>query len=1566
MSRKQSTPAELLAENKSLRAQLKKTETALRRQTAGYEKEIAALQESSLFYRIVTEHTYEWEIWENPDGSYRYVSPACKRISGYAASAFYKEPQLFSKLIVPEDQQVWAGHRREAKDAPGLKEIQFRIRRRDGGIRWIEHVCQPVVDDQGKFNGYRANNRDITERKRLEDVSKHMVNELHRSEEQYRILSNQFEAILDHLPALIFYKDQKNNFVRVNSYLAQGHGKAKKELEGKNLAEIYPKADADKYYEDDLAVMNSGFAKLNIEERWQTEDSVRWLNTSKIPFLDDSGDIIGIIGMSTDITERKQVEEALHLAEEKYRNIFENSLDGIFQSTPEGHFITVNPALARMWGYESPEDLLAGVTAIEHQVYVDPNRRSEFMRVIRQQGSISGFEYQAYRKDGSVMWVSENARAVYDEQGALRYYEGSIEDITARKQAEEALRQSEERFRDLFENSPIAIWEEDFSEVKMVVEDLKRKGVADLRAYLAAHPEMIAKCIELVKILNVNQTAVKLYEAPGKSELLGELSRTFTPASQESFRNEILVIAAGKLDFQSETTMHTFRGKPRHIAIKWTVMPGYERTYAKVLVSVIDITERIQAEEALQYQIELEKLIIQISNRFINLSVKDVDRGIHDALRQTGEFMEVDRSYLFRIYEDGTRMDNTHEWCAAGIEPQIDNLKDLPTEMFPWWMEKLRRSEDVYIPHVADLPPEAGAEKEILQAQDIQSLIVIPMFYAGNLAGFLGFDAVQVERIWSEQSIFLLRIMGEIIVNAIQRQRAEAELRAGEERYRTLVNEIGDGLYVTDVHGVLTFANPALSSALGFDRPEDVIGHTFMEFVAPSMLNEIQQRYATAMQTGEAGTILEVEIVRRDGTRACLEIKPVDIIVDGKVAGSRGIVSDITERKQAEEQIRKLNAELEQRIEARTAELKNSEERYRQLFNSSSDVTFVFEVSPMGKAGKFIEVNEAACQQLGYTRQELLQKSPMTILSLSSMKDRHQLARSMAKAGKVVFETWLRAKDGRQIPFEVNAHRFELQGQWMVLAVGRDITERLQAAEMLRESEEKYRTLFESSRDAMMTLAPPEWRFTSGNPATITMFGAKDEVEFTSKAPWEFSPEIQPDGRPSQEKARQMIETALREGSNFFEWTHKRMNGEEFPATVLLTRIERKGDVTLQATVRDITGQKQAEVLIRTAKEEAEAASRAKSEFLARMSHELRTPLNSILGFAQLLEMSKKESLTTAQQNWVRRIIRAGHHLLVLINEVLDIARIEAGRMSIPAETVDVSQVMREAIDLMLPQSIAHQIKLEALCPPKPVFVLADKQRFKQALLNILDNAIKYNLEGGTVTISCSKLAESSLRVMVRDTGRGIPSDRLERLFKPFERLGAEESNIEGTGLGLALSKRLIELMGGKMGVESQAGEGSLFWIELPLSDSPPPLEKEKTEPLQPLPSLTALKKILYIEDNPINLQLVEQALSDQTQVKLLSAMQGGTGLQFAEQHHPDLILLDAHLPDISGMEVLRRLQKMDVTRAIPVIILSADAMPDQIKQFIQAGARDYLTKPLDIKEFLQTIEKWLSRDLAK
>lgn len=437
---------------------------------------------------------------------------------------------------------------------------------------------------------------------------------------------------------------------------------------------------------------------------------------------------------------------------------------------------------------------------------------------------------------------------------------------------------------------------------------------------------------------------------------------------------------------------------------------------------------------------------------------------------------------------------------------------------------------------------------------------------------------------------------------------------------------------------------------------------------------------------------------------------------------------------------------------------------------------------------------------------------------------------------------------------------------------------------------------------------------------------------------------------------------------DIYELTYICKDGSRFPAIVSITALRDDFGTIIGYLLigTDNSVRKQVEIALNEAMAVAEKANLAKSDFLSSMSHELRTPLSAILGFAQLIE-SGTPVPTPSQKRSVDQILQAGWYLLDLINEILDLALIESGKLSLSLEPVSLAEVMHECETMIESQAEKRGISVSFPAFTSPLFVNADRTRLKQVLINLLTNAIKYNTERGKVTLKCVDTPPGRIRICVEDTGEGLMPEKIEQLFQPFNRLGQEASTEQGTGIGLVMTKRLVELMGGVIGVESTIGKGSMFWIEMNVTAEQkfsPELLNLAIGLAAPAPADPQTCTVLYVEDNPANLMLVEDLIARRPDFRLLSARDGISGIAIAKAALPDFILMDINLPGISGITAMKILSEDPLTKHIPVVALSANAMPRDIEKGLRAGFFRYLTKPIKINEFMETLNLMLS--LAK
>jgi signal transduction histidine kinase/ActR/RegA family two-component response regulator len=454
-----------------------------------------------------------------------------------------------------------------------------------------------------------------------------------------------------------------------------------------------------------------------------------------------------------------------------------------------------------------------------------------------------------------------------------------------------------------------------------------------------------------------------------------------------------------------------------------------------------------------------------------------------------------------------------------------------------------------------------------------------------------------------------------------------------------------------------------------------------------------------------------------------------------------------------------------------------------------------------------------------------------------------------------------------------------------------------------------------------------------------------------------------------------MTYKAARGIEDIHELTWLRRDGGRLPAMVSITALRNTQQAIigylLIATDNTLRQRAEAErqrldvalretnVALHAAKVAADDANQAKSQFLSSMSHELRSPLNAILGFAQLMD-SAEPPPAPAQKDSIDQILQAGWYLLELINEILDLALIESGRLSLSTEPTALAEMLGECIAMIEPQARKSGIRIVFAAPASPVFVNADRTRLKQVFVNLLSNGIKYNRVGGAVDVSVRAGGDGPVRVSFQDTGAGLPPDKLAQLFEPFNRLGQEAGVEEGTGIGLVVSKRLVELMGGHIGAESSTGVGSVFWVDIAQADAVGPACGEAPAlpaATEALPAGAVCRTVLCVEDNPTNLLLVARLLARRPDLRLIGAKDGRRGIELAQSERPDVILMDINLPGISGFNALQMLARIPATARIPVIALSANAMPRDVEKGLAAGFFRYLTKPIKVDEFMATLD---------
>ena len=728
--------------------------------------------------------------------------------------------------------------------------------------------------------------------------------------------------------------------------------------------------------------------------------------------------------------------------------------------------------------------------------------------------------------------------------------------------------------------------------------------------------------------------------------------------------------------------------------------------------------------------------------------------------------------------------------------------------------------------------------------------------------------------------------------------------------------------------GRILLANPACLEMLGWPQ-EEFVGRT-MEEVGFWGSASRESMLAGVRSEGSVRD-LEMEVVTKRGER----LRVLTSISVVRLHGEQclvGHIYDITARRRLEQ------------------ELRESEDRFRQVTETLQQGFFLRAVDPPA-----VLYASPGMERIYGIALDVLTREPRALEALIHPDDRAEiLARRDAMTEPSDHEFRIIRPDGETRWIRTRAEPVRSGGKiTRIVAVSEDVTEARRLREALRESEERFRLLAENSSDVIMR-SSPDGVIQYVSPASRSLYG-HDPEEMIGRVRWDF---VHP-----EDLAGLRSDTPGRAGSPdevTNEYRVVRKDGGTLWVEAVSRALHDCDDDAVSGfhtSVRDISERKRSEDAVRRAMREAEQANEAKSEFLSRMSHELRTPLHAILGFGALLE---REHLPTAQRDELAQLTRAGRHLLDLINEVLDLSRIERGELALSLEPVHVGLLVDEVLSMIAPLAVARAVTLApAVAADLDLHVLADRQRLKQTLLNLLSNAVKYNREGGEVRVTVAGPKTQRARIEVVDTGIGIAADKLARAFEPFERLGAEAGEIEGTGLGLALTKRLVEGMGGAIGVASEIGVGTRFWLELPTVAAPDaqPASSARARPAGPEAVRGPPRTVLYVEDNPSNVKLVETIMGLRPEVTLLVATQGSLGVELAREHRPALVLLDLNLPDISGDEVLRRIRDDAGTADLRVVMVSADATSGQIDRLLAAGADDYLTKPFDIEQFIAVVD---------
>lgn len=990
-------------------------------------------------------------------------------------------------------------------------------------------------------------------------------------------------------------------------------------------------------------------------------------------------------------------------------------------------------------------------------------------------------------------------------------------------------------------------------------------------------------------------------------------------------------------------------------------------TLKRIFTTVTNISSQISIEKKLRFQNKLQSLMMKTAKTYLVGLHNEPEVAVQESLAELGLFLEADRVYIFDYDFEHSLSNNTYEWCGKGIKPHIDDLQMVPFSIMEDWLDQHTKGLSIHIPDVNALPIESTL-RNALEAHSILSLLTVPIMNEAKCVGFVGLDMVKKKHFFTEQEQNLLKIFAEMLSNMQIRIDSNKKIQESERKYREITENIADLIWTTDKEFKMNYCSPSIETIFGY-TPDEFLSGSINEKYAPETIEkylEIIQSFKEKLKNGTLSNKdlwqLEGQAIKKNGQVFWfLTVMKPSWNTENQVTGILGITRDITKEKRA------------------LLELQESEERLQRIVNSPTHYVLRTDLT-----GMHTYWNKTFEKEFGwmYKSKGLAKGDSLTsICSYHHKRTQDVVMECIMNPGTVhQIELDKPSKDGGIMTTlwefvcltDANGKPSEMQ------CMGIDISDK-------KIVEEQVRKLSRAVEQIPLTVVITnlEGNIEYANPYTFHTTGYTQE-ELLGK-----NPKVLKSGETTLEEYQHLWGNIThgkewkgifhnRKKDGTYYWERATIGPIMNDDGVITHYIAIKEDITerkrIQDELKDLNLHLEEKIKERTldlenanvslinANKEAQEANKAKIDFLSKMSHELRTPMNSILGFGQLLQMGE---LTPVQEKGVQHILDSGKHLLNLINEVLDISRIESGRISISVEPIEVYEVINEIKDSLLFSANQKNISLNTqLNNTVPTYIRADRQRLKQVLINLTNNAIKYNNEGGEVTTSVdikqtSEDGYTSIRISVTDTGWGIDEKDLERIFIPFERIGAEKSNVEGTGLGLAVVKQLVDLMGGKVGVKSAPGKGSTFWIELQQCKSQLDLiQKEAT-----LSQHTAIHNqegvVLYIEDNMPNIELVQEIIDTKRKgIKLVIHMRGNGALEKAIEVKPSLILLDLNLPDKHGNDILLELKGNEETKQIPVIVISADAMPNQVSILKASGATNYLTKPIEIKSFLAAVDE--------